>query len=59
MTNFIRSNSFNHSCILKVFHIRSNPTARYANSFSYLRKGRIRIILNFIDNLLCNFWYTL
>ena len=34
MTTFIRSNPFNNSCILKMFHISSNPTARYSKDLS-------------------------
>ena len=51
MSTFIRSDPFNNSYILKMFHIGSNPTARYSENFSYLRKGCIRITPNFIDNL--------
>lgn len=36
MTTFIRSNSFNNTSILKVFHIGCYPTARYTNLFCNL-----------------------
>ena len=36
MATFIRSNSFNNTCILKIFHIRCNPTARHINFFCNL-----------------------
>ena len=59
MTAFIRSNSLHNSSVLKVFNISCYPTARYSNSFCYLRKGNIRIIPNLCNDLQCSFWCTL
>lgn len=36
MTTFIRSNSFNNASVLKMFHIRCNPTAGHSDFFCNL-----------------------